>query len=799
MNQPSRLPGTSSPADQSPANRAAAASMALTLVNAIMMAGTLQAQSTNPGTSSSPSDTVKLAPVEVHDDNEQVGSPKFTQPILDTPQTIDVIPQAVYAAQGATTLSDVLRNTPGITFFAGEGGSANRTGGDSFYLRGFDTSNSIFIDGVRDEGAVVHDTYDIEQVEVFKGPAADNGRGGTAGYINLETKVPQVTAFENGEFVHGFGADGSNGNNRGAVDLNQPLTASPIPGTAFRLNLMDQEGGVPGRDFAENNRWGVAPSLAFGLGSPTRVFLAYQHQYEHNLPDYGLPSTAVAGFAPPATAAAPSFYAPGVNPANYYGFVDYDYEHVTNDAVSARVEHDFDGSLKLENQTRYDVTSRQVEASAASGSVTVAPAGQASLSQGINQTKNEILSNQTNLTDNFQTGPVAHALTTGLELSRETAGSPTWSLVPFGFASPADLVSIYNPLNFPASLPNYDPHLTGAATDTRINTTAVYAFDTIKPDKFWELVGGLRLEHYNVNELSVTAATPALPALALVPGTATTPGIAATTATAAVAPASVDLTAGKTTASWKTGLVFKPAPNGSLYVSYDTSVRPPGSSGSTNTLSTTTTSADNPLLQPEQAANTEAGTKWNFFHEHLLTDLAVFRSVNTAVPAADPITGLVDQTSDQTVQGVELGVSGKITSAWLILAGYSRMEAKVSNEISTNAQGLTLPLLPKESGNLWTTYLLPFGLTLGGGVQYLGETERLQATTAPTATTFSNQVPSYWIASGVASYEVNKHLSFRLNVNNLTNQEYVVSLNNNGYRVNLGTPRSFLLTAELRF
>jgi catecholate siderophore receptor len=783
-------------------NRSAAASAALTLANAIMMAGTLHAQSTPPETQPSTStadNPLQLEPVEVRDNHEQVGSPKFTEPVLDTPQTIDVIPPEVYSAQGATTLSDVLRNTPGITFFAGEGGSANRTGGDSFYLRGFDTSNSIFVDGVRDEGAAVHDTFDIDQVEVFKGPSSDNGRGGTAGYINLETKMPEVTAFQDAVYSHGFGADGSSSSDRATLDIDQPLAGSPVAGTALRLNLMDQDGGVPGREFAENNRWGVAPSLALGLGTATRALVSYEHQYEHNLPDYGLPSTAVAGFAPPATLTAPSFYSPGVNPANYYGFVDYDYEHVTNDAVTARVEHDFDSGLKLDNQTRYDVTSRQVEASSASGSVTAAPDGDASLSQGIYQTQNEILSNQTNLTASFRTGPLTHDLTSGLELSRETADNPTWSLVPLGFASPAYLVNIYSPLDFPGALPNYDPHLTGSATDTRINTEALYAFDTVKPNKFWEVIGGLRLEHYDVNELDVTAASPAIAATALVPPTATALGTAATTAAAAVPPSSVDLSAGQTTLSGNAGLVFKPAPDGSLYLTYDTSIRPPGTSSSTNTLSTTTTSADDPLLQPEKAINYEAGAKWNFFHDRLLADFALFRSVNTNVPAADPVTGLVDQTSDQTVQGLELGLSGKITDAWLVLAGYSRLEAVVSNEIATNAQGLTLPLLPKESGNLWTTYRLPLGFTVGGGVQYVGETERLQATTAPTATTFSNQVPSYWIGSGMLSYAADKHLTLRLNVNNIFNREYVASLNNNGYRVNLGTPRTFLVTVELKF
>jgi catecholate siderophore receptor len=754
----------------------------------------------------SPSEAASAAPIRLEDvvvkgdpTAASVSSPKFTQPLVDTPQTIAVIPPEVYEAQGATTLSEVLRNTPGITFFAGEGGSANRTGGDSFYLRGFDTSNSIFVDGVRDEGAAVHDVFNVEQVEVFKGPSAENGRGGTAGYINLETKLPSLTAAQDLLVSHGFPAAGSRASDRATLDLNQPLAASPVAGSAFRLNLMDQQGGVPGRQFVENNRWGVAPSLALGLGTPTRGFVSYQHQYENNIPDYGLPSTAVAGFAPPATSAAPSYYSPGVSPANYYGFVNDDYERVTNDAATLRIEHDFGSALKLNNQTRYDTTSRQVEASAPSGSVTATPAGQAALSQGIYQTKNEILSNQTNLAANFPTGPVTHALTSGLELSRETADNPIWSLVPLGAANPNYLVNIYAPLNFPAALPHYSPHLTGSATDTRITTEALYAFDTAKLGKLWEINGGLRLERYTINELSVTAASPALPAAAATPGTATTPATAAAAAVAAVPASSVNLGAGHTDVSWKVGLVFKPTPDGSLYVSYATSIRPPGTASTTNTLSTTAASADNPLLDPEKAINYEAGTKWNFLHERVLADLALFRSVNTNVPSTDPVTGLVNQSSNQTVEGIELGLSGRITDAWLVFAGYAHMKASVSAALSTNAQGLTLPLLPEDSGNLWTTYALPWKITLGGGFQYMGRTQRLQATTAPTATTFANQVPSYALFNAMLAYAVNRHLSVRLNLNNLANREYVAGLNNNGYRLDLGPPRNFLLTAELKF
>lgn len=121
---------------------------------------------------------------------DKVDSPKFTQPLLDTTQTISVITKDLFLQQGATTLTEALRNTPGVgTFYAGENGST--TTGDGIYMRGFDTSNSIFVDGVRDTGTISRDIFNIEQVEVTKGPAGtDYGRTAPTGAINLVTKQP---------------------------------------------------------------------------------------------------------------------------------------------------------------------------------------------------------------------------------------------------------------------------------------------------------------------------------------------------------------------------------------------------------------------------------------------------------------------------------------------------------------------------------------------------------------------------------------------------------------------------------
>ena len=121
-----------------------------------------------------------------------VSSPKIcTQPLRDIPQTIRSDSAAVMEAQGVTTLSEALRNVPGITLQAGEGGGASSTAGDMFNMRGFSATNSLFVDNVRDDGLVSRDVFNLEQVEVFMGPTgSDVGRGTAAGYVNMPTKTP---------------------------------------------------------------------------------------------------------------------------------------------------------------------------------------------------------------------------------------------------------------------------------------------------------------------------------------------------------------------------------------------------------------------------------------------------------------------------------------------------------------------------------------------------------------------------------------------------------------------------------
>ena len=175
------------------------------------------AQSATEETKTLPKVSVAAAEPEDTPKVDRVSSPKFTQDLIDTPQTIAIVSQQVLQQQGATTLSQALRNTPGVTFLLGENG--NTATGDSIFMRGFDTQGSIFIDGIRDLGSVTRDTFNTEQVEIAKGPAGpDYGRGAASGYVNLASKVPTAESF-----AAGSGSYGTANNGRITGDINHAV------------------------------------------------------------------------------------------------------------------------------------------------------------------------------------------------------------------------------------------------------------------------------------------------------------------------------------------------------------------------------------------------------------------------------------------------------------------------------------------------------------------------------------------------------------------------------------------------
>jgi catecholate siderophore receptor len=684
----------------------------------------------------------------------RVESTKYAAPLTETPQTIQVIPRTLIEEQGATTLTDALRNVPGITMQAGEGGGASSTSGDMFNMRGFSAANSLFVDGVRDDGLISRDVYNLEQIEVFSGPTgSDVGRTNAAGYINLATKTPNLEGTRAGTLS--YGADDQV---RATLDVNQPVRFGErgtfLGNAAFRLNALWQDGETAGRDYVERESKSIAPSIAFGLNTPTRATVSGQIMRQDNAPDYGLPAAAspIGPLAPNGIVAATP-----VEQSNYYGSPDYDYDHVSQDNIMLRLEHDLTPSVTLRNQTRYNATTREAVITSIGNAAAYNPVTNlVTLSRQANERHNDIFSNQTNLSARVSTGTLRHDLSAGMEISSESQFAPT--LVGFGTRAPVDLNNpdVFSPVVGMDIVPN------GALSEGETDTVAVYLFDAFDLGPRVRVNGGIRVESYNTKSHAVTAA-----------GVPT------------------DIEGDGTLVSGKAGVIFRLNEQGNLYVSYGSSLTPPGSANFA--LNAGATNQNNPNVDPQESTNYELGTKWDLASNRLQLTAAVFRTENTNVifvidgTAVPPI---FNQDDGQRITGGAIGAVGRIAPWWDINLSVQYLDSKVKSQ-NPATNGKRLALAPEFSGSLWTTVRLPHNVRVGGGLRY---TDAVFINTANTTA-----VPQYTVADALVEAPVGQHLTLRLNLYNLTDRVYIRSINNNAGRYNPGTPRAFLLSSAFRF
>ena len=707
--------------------------------------------------------TVKVTAAPERDNDykaDVVSSPKFTQPIVDTPQTITVIKKELLQQQAATSLSEALRNTPGVTMQLGENGSTQT--GDSINLRGFDSSQSIFVDGIRDLGAVSRDVFNIDQVEVVKGPSgSDIGRGASSAYINLVSKTAQA----DGAFATGSLIGGTADRKRVVADVNTPLS---LPGSAVRLNVMAQDYGVPTRDDVRQKRWGFAPTATFGLGGSTRETVSYLHVQQDNRPDGGVSTFGMKGYGyvTPATATAAQIVltpGPAVDPSNFYGLAS-DYDHVKTDMFTSRLESDLAKGVVLRNITRLGRNVEEVVVTGVNAVQTPAtgPVTTTRSRQGRHQ-DNEILTNQTNLTSSFETFGLANSLSTGFEFTYERQKTVT----PTAVTGTANLYAP-NPQDAMA-LPQFNK--TGTNTIGSTLTASAYAFETLNVTRDFLVNGGVRFDKYHTDTSSNTFA-------------------AGTTAAS-------QFTLGLSDNLWsyKVGAVYKPAHNGSVYVTYSDSKQPPG--GTNLALSNQASSASRADFKPQEGSNIEAGTKWDLLGGDLLATAAVYRSENKNEPVSDgAAVPTYSQIGKRRVQGVELGLVGNVTKDLSVSVGYSHMDSRIL-VAAVASQGGVLPFSPKNTFTSWVTYKLPAGFAVGGGMRYADNSARSSAVTAPT--NYLLTAPSYWVGDAMASYDIDKNWQVQLNVYNLFDKKYMQSLNNGGSRYQPGAERNGLVSVNAKF
>ncbi|PWB34428.1 TonB-dependent siderophore receptor [Pseudomonas sp. SDI] len=663
---------------------------------------------------------------------DAMDSPKFTAPLRDTPKSITIINEALIKERGATSLVDVLRTTPGITLGAGEGGTPL---GDRPFIRGFEASTDIQIDGLRDLGRMSHETFNVERVEVLKGPSsAYSGRGSTGGTINQVSKKAQAE-----DFISGSLKLGTDQLRRETIDINQYL---PEQDLALRLNAMKHEADTPGRDHVDVSRWGIAPTITWGLSGPTRVTASYYHLESDDTPDQGHPISLV------------SNKPVKVDRDNFYGLADRDFRKTSADLATLIVEHDFNEVFSLRNTLRGGrsmqnyVMSRPVFAN-----VGQELAGQVPRGFRPRNVVNTSLINQTDLFGTFHTGTIKHSYAAGLEVSRETI---------------TDKEKYLGNNGRPGDLQNPNPHDDGWTLTPGSNTVtskhqtevkSLYVFDTLGLHEQWDLNLGLRYDDYAIKNR-----------------------------VAGGAESNAELW------NYQVGIVFKPLPNGSIYLSYGTSSNPSGEntqSGGADGAGAGNLNGNKANLDPEKSRSLELGTKWDVFNDKLALTAAIFRTEKTNARVTDPISGLVTLNGDQQVTGVELEATGDITDAWAVRAGYTYLDAKVLKAGGDGANdGNRSKFIAPNTFSLWTSYDLDAKWTVGAGANYMDQRYMNDANTV--------SLDDYWRYDAMLAYKVNKNLDLRLNVLNLAD-ETIYDASHVGLFATVAPGRSAELTAEFRF
>lgn len=678
----------------------------------------------------------QLAPIQVKAAQERSynvqnsASEKFTAPLLDTAKSVQIIPQEVIRDQAATSLTDVLRNTPGITFGAGEGGNPL---GDRPFIRGYDAQGSTYVDGMRDIGATSREVFNLEQVEVVKGSdGAYGGRGGAGGSINLINKTAKADTFTDVNL--GLGTDSYY---RGTLDTNQQLSDS----VAFRLNAMYHDADVPGRDVVKNKRWGVAPTITFGLNTPTRVSLSYYHLQTDDIPDSGIPY----GW-PRGDLTGPV----DVDRNNFYGLKS-DYRKTNSDMATIGVEHDINGSLTLRNTTRYTRTTQEYVWTQPDDSQGNVANGLVWRRANTRDSHIDSLANLTELVGEAATGSLKHRFNVGLEFSREKgerdslnvnrgsgSGAANACLKGVGAASNYQCTSLYDPNPGDPWVNTLNGRPSGNPSESKTNTRSIFAFDTIEFNEHWQAGLGLRLDNYSTHYKS----------------------------------GAFDLSRNDTLVNYQVGLTYKPVQNGAVYVSYATSSTPfnasagEGSDGSAPSSRGGRVSGGNTdELSPEKNRTLELGTKWNVLDDAMTLSAAVFRTetTNARVTLAN---GDYEMAGKKRVDGLELGASGAITPRWNVYAGYTYLNAKLTDNGPNGSanDGNRFPNTPKHSFSLWTTYKPVDKLTVGAGAFYSAKQYGDAANKL--------YIPSYWRFDAMAAYQFNKNVGVQLNVQNLTDKVY---------------------------
>lgn len=679
---------------------------------------------------------------------DQSANSKYVAPLLDTPKSVSVISKQLIEDTQVTNLSDALRTVPGITLGAGEGGNPN---GDRPFIRGYSSESSMYIDGVRNSTSQNREMFAVEQVEVTKGSASTMGGAGSAGgSINMISKVAK-----SGDFLEGSVAGGTDNYARITLDGNKDFGN----GIAARVAVMGHQNEKAGQaDGTEYKRVGIAPSIIFGLDTATRATLSYYYLKTDDTPDSGVPYNNPTGYAQ--YSGKPIDVKQGI----YYGWQDRDFQKQENQIGTLKLEHDLTDNLTLTNTAVYNNSKNDylwTNPDDSKGNIYKTSEVWARVNSRIADT--DTFTDQLALTGKFNTGSIKHSFNIGAEYSDQetdrtqyiingssTTGSETQSC-PLGSTASGWCTSVQNPNRGPWT----GSISTNGADQYNIQTksTSIYLLDSIEFTPQWILDLGARWDKFDTEQTQTYGAL-----------NSNVTGGKAQVGDQVKAESDTDFF------NYQAGITFKPVENGSIYASYATSANPVGIDAGDGSEGIGAAYSN---LDPEESRTFEIGTKWDLLNDRLNLTAAIFRTEKqNARIQLDTTT--YSNIGESKVDGIELGLTGKITDKWDITAGYTYLDSEATkNGVScrgttctdqTVFNGNQMPNVPKNSATLWTTYQVLPQLQLGVGALAMDKVYGDLANT--------KYVPGYVRYDAMARYNVNKAVDLQLNVNNLSDERY---------------------------
>ncbi|BAW80491.1 TonB-dependent siderophore receptor [Candidatus Nitrosoglobus terrae] len=584
--------------------------------------------------------------------------------LLDTPFSITPIPRKVLTDQASQSLEQAVRNSPGVTVNLGEGNQ------DQLVIRGVSTAFDFFMNGMRDDAPYFRPLYNVDHIDVLKGPAAlQFGRGGAGGLVNFVTKKAERREIRHIMVEGGGGADGSPwGHFRGQMDFGTSISDFG----AFRFMGMGQDSGTF-RDFGFIRRYAANPVFHFDINDRTQMDLTLSYLNDTRLADRGIPSQ--------------NGLPVDVGRSQFFGSPQQNRFDAQVTTAQLMITHEVNDDLKLmanfrafQNNHHYD---NLYPGSSVNKDDMFAFKGYDHSSERINYQQ------RLQAIFDFDTGKVHHKLLGG--------GDYTWQrdfdiqFIPGKSKDLPGLFALDNSVVGPVAMTSLDRH-----NNVHADEIGVYLQDQITFDEHWMALAGVRFDRFatDARYLKINARTQRI----------------------------------DDTWSPRAALMYKPVENDTLYFSFSRNFIPSGAN-----VAASLKDPNGANLAPERSDQYEFGNKFELFDGNMVFNIAFFQIDLTNMPAADPNGDSQLLTiGRQRNRGIELSANGSITEKWNIFANYTyMMEAKNMVAVQGTAAGARAGLVPRNQFSVWSTYDINEHWGFGGGVhgqsmRYASFTDKVQ-------------------------------------------------------------------------